>query len=79
MDTGRTVRGVDPYFEVFPLSADAWDYLEAYGFVQRGANELDFPHHLEFDHPEGHWAIMYLPESEQGDQETELKIYPASR
>lgn len=45
------------------------------GFVHLAANSHDFPDHLEFDHPDGRWAIMFLTAGEQGDQETELKIF----
>lgn len=65
----------DVVFESFELAADAWDWLDANGFMLRLSAKLDFPGHLEFDHPDGRWAIMYLPPHEDGDQETELKIF----
>ena len=58
-------------FESFELAADAWDWLDDNGFVQRTSE------HREFDHPDGRWAILFPPEEEGSGEETEVKIFPA--
>jgi hypothetical protein len=60
-------------FETFELAADAWDWLDTNGFLQSEANKA--LGQLNFEHADGRRAIMYLPQDETGDQETELKIF----
>jgi predicted RNA binding protein YcfA (HicA-like mRNA interferase family) len=63
----------DPIFKTFELAADAWDWLDAAGFQQR-TNAFAGPH-LEFEHRDGRWVVMFSPESETGPQDTEIKIF----
>ena len=59
----------DVQFETFPIAADAYDWLDAMGFVQ------DRSVHTRFVHGDGRAAELILPATESGDQETEIKIY----
>ncbi len=63
----------DPIFKSFDLAADAWEWLDASGFLLRA--KLHPGPHLEFEHHDGRWAVLLSPESESGPQDTELKIY----
>ena len=63
----------DFQFMTFELAADAWDWLDGHGFLQRANRHPGL--HLEFQHSDGRWVIMFYPESETGPQETELKIF----
>lgn len=62
-------------YEIFDLAADAFDWLDENCFrqcvVQPTVGQLDF------EHRDGRRAILFLPPDEIGDQESEVRIFPA--
>ena len=52
----------------FELAADTWQWLDEQGFKPVGTD------HLSFEHADGTEAMLYLPEGENADKPTNIRI-----